>query len=370
MTIQKFEVHVPQEEIDFLKAKLKLTRLTPRIDDAGWQWGISSDFAAALRDKWLNEFDWRTWEARINSFQNFTGDIAGERIHFIHERSSDPSAVPLLLVHGWPGSFMEFLDLINELKNGSPAFHLIIPSLPGYGFSSRSMTSALNTNDIADIFVQLMSELGYEKFYAQGGDWGSGVVSQIGRAHPARCLGVHVNLTGPFPEDNDMSVVDPSEAAWLSDNVATYTEGMGYFGIQSTKPQTLAQALSDSPIGLACWIGEKFVGWSDKNADGSSFISTDKILAHASLYWFTQSIGSSIRLYYDEVHKPGSRDYMGVPTGIAVFPREILKSPRKWAEKHYNIKQWSVMPRGGHFAALETPDLLIEDIRAFVRSAV
>jgi len=370
MTIQKFRVEVPQEEVDFLKSKLKLTRLSPSIEDANWQWGISSKFAAELKGLWLNQFDWRSWEKKINSFQNFTTEIDGQRIHFIHERSPNPDAVPLLLVHGWPGSFMEFLELIEPLKNGSPAFHVIVPSLPGYGFSSRSMTGATNTNDIADIFVKLMSELGYDKFYAQGGDWGSGIVSQIGRAHPSRCFGVHVNLTGPFPEDNDMSLIDASESGWLADNVATYTEGMGYFGIQSTRPQTLAQALSDSPIGLACWIGEKFVVWSDKDADGSSFVSTDTILAHASLYWFTQSIGSSIRLYYDEVHKPGSRDYLSVPTGIAVFPREILKSPRKWAEKHYNIRQWSVMPRGGHFAALEVPDLLIEDIRSFVKSVV
>jgi len=370
MPIQDFRVQIAQEDVDFLKAKLKLTRLSPAIHDKNWQWGISSEFAARLQDHWLHQFDWWAWEARINRFRNFTADIDGQRIHFIHERSPHQDAVPLLLVHGWPGSFMEFLELIEPLKKGSPAFHIVVPSLPGYGFSSRSMTSALNTNVIAGIFVKLMGELGYDKFYAQGGDWGSGVVSQIGRGHPERCLGVHVNLVGPFPDDNEMDHVDPSESGWLADNAATYAEGMGYFAIQSTRPQTLAQALSDSPMGLACWIGEKFISWSDKHPDGSSLVSLDKILAHASLYWFTQSIASSIRLYYDETHNPGTRDYLAVPTGIAVFPREILKSPRKWAEKHYNIQQWTVMPQGGHFAALEVPDLLIEDIRSFVKHAL
>jgi pimeloyl-ACP methyl ester carboxylesterase len=317
----------------------------------------------------MNHFDWPQFAARVNEHPAFVLEHAQQRLHFLHVPSAAPAALPLLLLHGWPGSFLEFRDLIGPLTQGAPAFHTVCPSLPGYGFSSRSLARSCNAAAIADILVTLMETLGYRRFLIQGGDWGSIIGSELARRHPERCLGLHLNLAHfapPAHNDAARAAVQPDELPWLRANAAFLKDGMGYFAQQSTRPQTLAVALADSPLGLLAWLGEKYLAWSDHDGAGASLVSDAAIADQVALYWMSDSIGTSVRLYYDERHEPASQSHIGVPTGVAVFPRELIKNPRAWVAQRCNLVHWSLQPRGGHFAALEAPELLLADLRAFV----
>jgi epoxide hydrolase len=371
MSPKPFRFGAEPSRVAHLKARLGASHTVAATADPHGRMGIPQADLARLAAG-LARFDWDAFEARVNRHAAFV--LEGEtRLHFVHERSPDPRAVPVLLLHGWPGSFLEFAELIPQLTGGSPAFHVVCPSLPGYGFSTRSLEKPCNTAAIAETMVGLMTTLGYARFLVQGGDWGSIVGAQIARRYPQRCLALHLNLaaTQPPPEGNPArTAVLPEEAAWLKDNAHTFADALGYYAQHNTRPQTLAIALADSPLGLLAWLGEKHLAWSDRDAAGHSLVSDQAILDHVALYWITDSIGSSIRLYYDEAHEPAVQSHVSVPTGVAVFPRELIRNPRAWVEFRFNLVHWTLQPRGGHFAALEVPGLLLEDLRAFTRTVM
>ncbi len=316
----------------------------------------------------LADYDWPAFEARLNEHPAWVTTARTGRLHFVHARSAEADALPLLALHGWPGSFLEFRQLIGRWNRGSPAFHLVCPSLPGYAFSARPLEGSCDTAAMADVFAELMTALGYRSFLVQGGDWGSMIAVQIARRHPARCLGVHLNFTPfppPPPDDPARGEVTAEEARALAEGGRAWADGMGYYLQQGTRPQTLAAALGDSARGLTAWLGEKHLAWSDRTEGGASRVSDAAIADHVALYWLTGSIGSSIRLYYDERQAKPESARVEVPTGVAVFPRELLSSPRAWVARHCNLTHWSVQPYGGHFAALEAPELLEADVQAF-----
>jgi microsomal epoxide hydrolase len=348
--------------------RLAQARLLPAAADPQGLLGIApaqlSRLAACLR-----EFDWEGFGARVNEHPAFLTRHATGELHFVHVRSAVPGALPLLMLHGWPGSFLEFRELITPLTTQAPAFHVVCPSLPGYGFSTRSLEHPCNAAAMADIMAQLMGELGYPRFLVQGGDWGSVIGSELARRHAPRCLGLHLNLAPfhPPPESDPLrAAVAPAEGAWLEQNVRLLKDGMGYYAQQSTRPQTLAVALADSPLGLLAWLAEKYLAWSDRDASGASLVSDAAIADQVALYWMTDSIGSSVRLYYDEAHQPAAQSRIEVPTAVAVFPRELIRNPRAWVAARCNLVHWSVQARGGHFPALEVPQLLLTDLREFV----
>jgi pimeloyl-ACP methyl ester carboxylesterase len=300
-------------------------------------------------------------------------------VHFVHARSPNPNAMPLLLTHGWPGSFVEFVDLVGPLTDpaahggdASDAFHVVIPSLPGFGFSGKPTDPGWNPEKMADVLAALMARLGYERYGVQGGDWGAIIGRSLAGNYPEHVIGLHSNFMtgGPPPGVADPNEgVPEAELALRAERTEAFAEGSAYQDIQGTKPQTLGYGLNDSPAGLAAWIVEKFHGWTDNDGNPESAIPRDRILTNVTLYWVTESIASSTRIYYESRHTPATRPvrYVEVPTGVAVFPKEIYFTPRRWAEARYNVVRWTMMPRGGHFAALEEPDLLLDDVRAFFR---
>jgi len=374
MPIRDFRVAIAESDLDDLQHRLRAARWDTPAPNLGGRVGIEDAFLRRLVDHWQHRFDWRDVERRINLHSNILCDVDGTTLHALQQKSADPHAIPLLLIHGWPGSFLEFLHLIEPLTAAadSPAFHVVCPSIPGYGFSSKPGATGMNTRAIAPLFVQLMKQLGYDRFLVQGGDWGSLIGTQVARQFPDHCLGLHLNLafSQPPPDVADpMTLVEAHERVWVEELAQLYKDGMGYAGIHSTRPQTLAYGLNDSPLGLAAWIGEKYVAWSDPDvaADRGSeqSIPMDRILANISLYWFTQTIGSSIRLYYEDFRDPGPAPFVTVPTGMAIFPKELVKAPKRWNEKRYNLVHWTLQQRGGHFAAMEVPELFLADLRQF-----
>jgi len=376
--IRPITISVPDAVLDDLHARLDRTRLPDQIPGTDWDYGTNLAYMGELLPYWRNDFDWRTQERRINEFDNFVTAVDGVDVHFIHARSSNPDAVPLLLTHGWPGSFVEFLDLVGPLTdpaahggNAADAFHVVVPSLPGFGFSGKPTQRGYSPERMAHVLAGLMERLGYDRYGLQGGDWGA----IIGRAHagnyPDRVIGLHSNfiLGGPPAGGDPSEGVPAAELQQRQERVAAFAEGSAYQDIQGTKPQSLGYGLNDSPSGLAAWIVEKFHGWSDNDGTVDSAFTKDQILTNITLYWVTQTITSSTRIYYESRHTPTARPvrYVEVPTGAAVFPEEIYFTPRRWAEANFNIVRWTVMPRGGHFAALEEPELLTDDVRAFFR---
>lgn len=332
MNVQPFRCAPDAVRVSDLQQRLALARRLPVCADPDGRLGIEPAALERLAQQ-LTHFDWVGFAARVNRHPAFTSHCTTEPLHFIHVPSAVPGAVPLLLLHGWPGSFLEFAQLIPELTQSAPAFHIICPSLPGFGFSARSLATSCNAAAMAERLASLMGELGYPRFLVQGGDWGSHIGAELARRHPARCLGLHLNFIAirpPAQSDPVRAAVEPAESAWLAENARLLAEGMGYYAIQSTRPQTLAVALGDSPLGLLAWMGEKYLAWSDRDGTGASLISDAAILDQVALYWLTDSIGSSMRLYYDEAHAPSDQSYVEVPTGVAVFPRELLKMPRAW----------------------------------------
>jgi pimeloyl-ACP methyl ester carboxylesterase len=375
-----FTLRIADNEIADLRDRLARTRFPDSAPGEAWAYGTDVSYLRGLVDHWRSAFDWRAQEAALNAFPQFRVGIDGIDLHYLHVPGVGPSPLPLLLLHGWPGSVFEFLEIIPRLTDparfgGDPrdAFTVVAPSLPGYGLSFRSGQKRYGVPEMADCVATLMRDvLGYSRFGAQGGDWGAAITSRLGYAYADRIIGIHINMMMAAGRD-PAAFQNPTEEekAYIAELKDWLREETGYQWIQGTRPQTLAFALTDSPAGLAAWIVEKFRAWSDCGGDVERAISRDRILADISLYWFTGAIGSSFWPYYARLHgsvilPPG--DVISVPTGYAQFPREILRPPRAAAERVYkNIRRWSVMEKGGHFAALEQPELLAGEVRAFFR---
>jgi len=374
-----YTLHVDDAAIDDLRTRLALTRWADQAPGPAWAYGTDAGWLRGLAAYWREGFDWRAQEARLNAFPQFMQPIGGIGLHFLHVPGVGPAPMPLLLSHGWPGSVFEFLEMIPRLTdparfggNAKDAFTVIAPSLPGYGLSFVPGQPRFSVEQMADVFAELMTEvLGYPRFGAQGGDWGASVSARLGYAHPEKMIGVHLNLM-PIGRD-PKAIVDPSddERRYLDQLQTWLREETGYSTQQATRPQTLAFGLTDSPVGLAAWIAEKFRVWSDCGGDIDSVFTHDELLADISLYWFTGAIGSSFWPYYARLHGgwpiPEGRT-VGVPVGYCEFPTEILRPPRSLAQRTFtDIRRWSVMTRGGHFAAMEQPEALAAEIQAFFR---
>ena len=383
MPIVPFQVDVPQAAIDDLRNRLANTRLPDQIPGTSWEYGTERSYLEELLAHWMNEFDWRAQEARINAFDQFTTVIDDVDIHFIHQRSANPDATPLMIVHGWPGSISEFLDIIPPLVDPAAyggdiedSFHVIAPSLPGFGFSGIPAARGYNPERIAHMLAELMERLGYESYAIAGGDWGAIINRHLANHYPERLIGLHSNMiiAAPPADEEQRNRANPEELALTSARAAYMQNETGYQAIQGTKPQTLGYGLADSPAGVAAWIVEKFHGWSDlpQGPDGNldDNFSRDDLLTNISIYWFTGTITSSTRIYYENRNTPAEKpiEYIDVPTGVAIFPAEIYLAPRAWVESAYDLRHWTVMPRGGHFAALEQPELYLNDLREFFRT--
>jgi pimeloyl-ACP methyl ester carboxylesterase len=381
MAVEKFTIKVPDSLLVDLNQRLDATRWPDELENVDWELGSSLSYMKSLADYWRNGYEWRRQEAMLNRLPHYRIALDGFHIHFVHVRSKSPKALPLIITHGWPGSFVEMVKLIPLLAdpeahggNAEDAFDVIVPSLPGYGFSDRPKERGMNPFKVATLWTRLMTELGYERFAAQGGDWGSTISTALGLEHAHRILGIHLNyIAGRFlfggtlnqtPEDGMSKSYLTELRAWAD------LEG-GYSHLQGTKPQTLGYALNDSPVGLAAWIFEKFRSWSDCDGELERIFTRDELLTNVMIYWVTETLNSSTRLYYETRERPlqlSPANRVEVPVAVAVFPREIPMPPRELAERGYNIQRWTVMPRGGHFAAMEQPELLAQDIRGFFRS--
>ena len=376
--VRPFTIDVPDAVLDDLQARLDNTRLPDQLDGAGWTYGTDLDYLTGLLGYWRDGFDWRAQERRLNAFDQYKTVIDGLDIHFIHQRSAEPDAIPLIITHGWPGSIAEFLKIIGPLTDpvahggqAQDAFHVVAPSMPGYGFSDKPRAPGFGPEQIAEVNAALMARLGYDRYGIQGGDWGSIVSRWNAFNHPEQAIGLHINMLiagAPRGEGDPAAGVPPEELERSRARSSFYnTAESAYSQIQGTKPQTLGYALNDSPVGQAAWIVEKFRAWCDCDGDPESVFTRDELLTNIMIYWVTQTATSSARLYYESRNAPTSRP-MGrieTPTGAAIFPYELFISPRKWAEASYNITHWTEMPRGGHFAAMEQPELLVDDLRAF-----
>jgi len=374
--IRPFTVAIPDAELADLRSRLASTRLPDQLPGTSWQYGTERDYLQELLSYWEQEFDWRAQEEKLNQFDQFITQINDLDIHFIHERSSNQDAIPLLLVHGWPGSVSEFLGILPQLTdpdNPADAFHVIAPSLPGFGFSEKPSEPGYSPERIALVLADLMARLGYERYALAGGDWGAIINRHLANHYPERLIGLHSNMIlAPAPESPELRAqVTEAEAAAREARGAYMANEVAYQQIQGTKPQSLGYGLNDSPAGLAAWIVEKFHGWTDmpqgQGGDLDEYFSKDELLTNISIYWFTETITSSARIYYENRNTPPIKTmgYIEVPTGAAVFPAEIFITPRAWAEAAYDLRHWTVMPAGGHFAALEQPELYINDLREF-----
>ena len=374
-----FTLAIPEQAIADLKARLAMTRLPDQAPDAPWAYGTDLAYMKDLVAYWKDGFDWRKQEAALNAYPQFKLRMADVDLHYLHVPGKGPSPMPLLLMHGWPGSVFEFLDIIPRLTDpatfgGNPAdaFTVIAPSLPGFGLSFTPGQKRFNIEEIAARFASLMTEtLGYRRYGAQGGDYGAFTASRLGHAHAANLIGIHINLLTIQRDRPPPERPTEAESRYFSELATWLKEETGYQWIQGTKPQTLAYGLTDSPAGLAAWIAEKFRTWTDCDGNPEAAISRDHMLANVSLYWFTGAIGSSFWPYYARLHggwpipTGGTVD---VPMGYCEFPKEIIRPPRSIAQHMYtDIQRWTVMPKGGHFAAMEQPEALASEIQSFFR---
>ena len=377
--ITPFTFHVPDDDIADLRARLGRTRLPDQAPDAPWAYGTDLAYLGTLITYWRDQFDWRAQEARLNAFPQFKVNLHGIDLHYLHVPGKGPDPKPLLLLHGWPGSVFEFMDIIPRLTDparfggdANDAVTVIAPSLPGYGLSFQPNQKRFGIAAMADCFADLMTQvLGYRKFASQGGDWGAFTTSALAVRHADKLVGIHLNMLSVHPNLPPPANPTAEERQYAQDVALWAKEDTGYIQIQGTRPQTLAYGLTDSPAGLAAWIAEKFYIWTDHPGDFETVVPRDHLLANISLYWFTGAIGSSFWPYYDRLHGPWpipDGKTVDVPTGYSAFPREIRRPPRSIAEKVYtDIRQWTVMPKGGHFAALEQPDALATDVLNFLR---
>jgi epoxide hydrolase len=377
--ITPFRLSWSDEALADLRARLASTRLPAAVAGAGWDYGTEPGFLADLLEHWRTGYDWRAAEAGLNAMPQFITEVAGQPLHYVHVRGRGPDPLPLLFSHGWPGSFWEVHKILGPLTDpaaygGDPAdaFDVVAPSLPGYGFSPDPGAPGMGTGRIAELFGALMTDvLEYDRYGLQGGDWGSVITSRLAYAHPDRVAGLHLNMAGLRPDTGpDAPPLTGDEEAFLAAMRRWQAREGGYQDIQGTKPQTLAYALTDSPAGLAAWIVEKFRTWSDCDGDLTSVYTMDELLTNIMIYWVSGCIGSSVRLY-TEARRDGWRLPVGerveVPTAFARFPAELSQPPREWVERAYRVERWTEFPRGGHFAALEQPVALVEDVREFFR---
>ena len=379
MPIAPFAIPFSQAAVDDLSDRLARTRWPDEIPGAAWEYGFDLKSLQKVCEYWRKDFDWKAQIARMAQFEHFRFTVQDTGVHFIHARGKGPSALPLVLTHGWPGSFLEMLRILPLLTDpathgADPAdsFDVIVPSLPGFGYSDRPDRPGMNVFRIAGLWAELMAELGYTRFAAQGGDFGAGVSTALALRHPDRLLGIHLNyIPGSYrPHLAPGAPLQPIEDEFLKDAARWYEEQGAYAHLQRTQPQTAAYGLNDSPVGLAAWILEKFLKWSDSDGELERRFTIDELLANVTLYWMTQTVHSSFRLYFEGRKAPmqfAEGDSVGVPCAIARFPKEEPFPPRAWIERGYNIQQWTDMPSGGHFAAAEEPALLAEDIRQFFR---
>jgi len=379
MHIEPFRIAVPDSVLSDLRERLARTRLPDEIPGSGWGYGTELAYLRELVGYWRERYDWRAAEARLNALPQFRAEVGGLGIHFIHVRGKGPRPFPLVITHGWPGSVAEFADIIGPLSDpaahggdAADAFDVVCPSMPGYGFSDHPREPGMDPERIAALWAELMQGLGYARFGAQGGDWGSMVSTYLGANHEDVVAGIHINMVVAFPPDpaNPLDGLTQEEVVEMIPMQHFLEEETGYQRIQGTKPQTLGYALNDSPAGLLAWIVEKFRTWSDCDGDVERRFTRDQLLTNVMLYWVPETATSSARLYYEMVHAgkfPPTNFRVDVPTGCAIFPKEIIKPPRRWAERLYDVQRWTRFPAGGHFAAMEEPQALVDDVRAFFR---
>jgi pimeloyl-ACP methyl ester carboxylesterase len=373
MPEQRFRIAVPDEAIDDLHRRLRETRWPDTVTGSGWTYGLDVDWMKSLADYWLNQYDWRAQERTLNEYPHYIAVIDGFRIHYLHFRSPHPNAIPLIITHGWPGSFLELLKVAPQLAGSRSApFHVVVPSLPGYGFSERPSAPGMNTFRTGQLWVSLMRELGYGRFVAQGGDIGANVSSVMAWKHPESVIALHLNyIPGSYRPwvDESAQPLGPEEIAFTHQAQKWYDDKGGYWHVQATQPQTLAFALNDSPVGLAAWLIDKYRDWADCDGVVERRFSHDELLTHVSLYWFTETIASSCRMYLESRRAPlvFQRDErIAVPCGVLRLAREEPMPPRAWVERVYDVVRWTEKPEGGHFAAWEEPDVFATDVREFV----
>lgn len=373
--IESFPLAVPQADLDDLHRRLDHARWPEKEPVDDWSQGAPLAKVRALCDYWRNGYDWRRCEARLNALGQYRTEIDGLQIHFMHVRSPHPDALPLLLTHGWPGSIIEFLKVVGPLSDptahggkAEDAFHLIVPSLPGYGFSGKPAETGWNVGRTARAWATLMERLGYDRYVAQGGDWGSAVTTKLGALAPTGLAAIHLNLVIAFPDPSDQSDWTAEEKEYWASSVAFQKEETGYSTEQRTRPQTIGYSLVDSPIGQAAWIYEKFHAWTDCGGNPENILTLDEMLDNISVYWLTGSGASSARLYWESLADGFLPTQVLVPTGCSIFPKEIGRASRRWVERNYrNIVHWNELDRGGHFAAFEQPDLFASEVRACFR---
>jgi epoxide hydrolase len=376
--VTPFKYEAPQSALDDLKRRLKETRWPERETAKDWSQGVPLTKLRALVEYWRTDYDWRRGEAKLNRFPQFRTKIDGLNIHFLHVRSRHENALPIIITHGWPGSVIEFLKIIDPLTNptahggrAEDAFHVVAPSLPGFGFSDKPTEGGWNSARIAKAWSELMRRLGYTRYVAQGGDWGSIVTTTLAQQRPAGLAGIHLNMPVVFPDPIPTSGLSAAEQRAVDAFKRFQTDGFGYFLEQSTRPQTIGYVLADSPAGQAAWIYEKFHDWTDNNGDPESALTRDEMLDNITLYWLTDTAASSARIYFEHagIVSKGNSGVVDLPVGCSIFPREIAPAPRSWAERFFpNLIYWHEVDRGGHFAAFEQPDLFTKELRDCFRS--
>ncbi len=373
--VTPFKVAVPQVAIDDLHLRLRMTRYPDPETSPGWSQGVPLAAAKRLIRHWHERYDWRRFEQRLNAFPQFRTRIDGLGIHFLHVRSQHADALPIILTHGWPGSIVEFLKVIAPLTDptshggrAEDAFHVVIPSLPGFGWSDKPAQAGWNVDRTAAAWGLLMQRLGYRKWVAQGGDWGSGVTHALGRKPPAGLVAAHVNWPFVFPAKFPEKPSD-SEAAAMAAAGKFVAEQSGYYKEQATRPQTIGYGLADSPVGQATWIYEKFQAWTDNRGAPEDALTLDEMLDNISLYWFTDTAASSARIYWENATHSYDGGRIALPMAATIFPKDIYRAPKAWAQEHWpNLFYWNEVDRGGHFAAFEQPQLFAQELRSAFRS--
>ena len=371
MMIKPFSVNVPQSILDDLKLRLMLTRWPDELSGSAWNYGADLSYMKELTEYWQHNFDWRKVEREINAYPNFMADIDGYQIHFMHIKGKGKRSLPLIITHGWPGSFLEMMKLIPLLtENADFSFDLVIPSIPGFGFSGKPTEPGCNSAIVADLWHQLMTTLGYDRYGAQGGDIGSGVSTWLALKYPSNLIGLHLNyISGSYkPYLKEGEQLTEEVIAFQQTGAEWSAREGAYAHLHATKPLTAAYGLNDSPVGLCAWIIEKFNSWSDNGGNIENVFTKDELLANVTLYWITQTIHSSMRMYNENSKNPmvfGKGDYISVPLAFAEFPKELPTPPRSYIEKGFNVRHWTSMPAGGHFAAVEQPVLLSKDLMDF-----
>ena len=375
-SIEPFAVRVESDAVEDLRGRLERARWPDQLPEAGWAYGTEREALRSLCTYWREEFDWAAFEDRCNAFDQYVTTIDGGRIQFYHVRSPEPSATPVLLSHGWPGSVAEFVDVLGPLADpaahgGDPedAFHVVAPSLPGFGFSGPTTEPGWDVPRMADAFATLMDRLGYDRYLVQGGDWGALIAALLGASYPNRVDAIHTTMLFVTPSslEEPMALLDEQGRANYERTKRFQQEESAYFDVQATTPQSLAYGLTDSPVGLAGWLLEKFHAWTDCDGDPASWVGRDRLLDNLSVYWLTETIGSSMRVYAETDVQAAIPASVDVPVGHARYPAEIHRTPRGWAAEVYDLVYWTEQPAGGHFPAMEVPDLFVSDLRSFAR---